>query len=94
MKSQPHLVAFLFDKGLVMHVFTVKQAKEGLKEAMDDVCRDHEPTIIVRKRGKPVVMLSLIDSYNGFQETMYLLGSTANTRRLTRSIAQLRSCPP
>ncbi len=86
MKSPAHLVVLLFNKGLVMHVLTVKQAKEGLKQAMDDVCRDHEPTIIVRKRGKPVVMLSLID-YNGLQETMYLLGSTANTQRLTRSTA-------
>nr|WP_010222746.1 type II toxin-antitoxin system Phd/YefM family antitoxin [Pseudomonas donghuensis] len=92
-KVSRHLVAFLFNKGLVMHVLTVKQAQEGLKQAMDDVCRDHEPTIIVRKRGKPVVMLSLID-YNGFQETMYLLGSTANTQRLTKSIAQLRSSLP
>lgn len=85
-----HLLAFLFDKGIVMHVLTVKQAKEELKQVMDDVCRDHEPTIIVRKRGKPVVMLSLID-YNGFQETMYLLGSTANTQRLKRSVAHQSS---
>lgn len=76
-----------------MHVLTVKQAKEKLKQAMDDVCRDHEPTIIVRKRKKPVVLLSLRD-YNGLQETMYLLGSTTNTQRLKRSVAQLRSSPP
>lgn len=76
-----------------MHVLTVKQAREELKQAMDDVCREHEPIIIVRKRGKPVVLLSLKD-YNAFQETMYLLGSTANTQRLKRSIAQLQSTAP
>ncbi|MFQ6575295.1 type II toxin-antitoxin system Phd/YefM family antitoxin [Pseudomonas sp. UM16] len=76
-----------------MHVLTVKQARKKLKQTMDDVCRDHEPTVIVRKRGKPVVLLPLKD-YNGFQETMYLLGSTANTQRLKISVARLRSSPP
>ncbi|MNP65937.1 Antitoxin YefM [compost metagenome] len=75
-----------------MHVLTVKQARDVLAQAMDDVCRDHEPTVIVRKRGKPVVLISLKD-YNGFQETMYLLSSTANTQRLKQSIARLRTSP-
>ena len=35
-------------------------------------------------------MISLED-YNGMQETMYLLGSSANAKRLRASIDQLRS---
>ena len=35
-------------------------------------------------------MLSL-DDYNGLRETMYLLGSPANAKRLRESIDQLRS---
>jgi antitoxin YefM len=73
-----------------MHVLTFSQARADLKQTMDDVCRDHEPAIITRQRGEPVVMISLED-YNGMQETMYLLGSSANAKRLRASIDQLRS---
>ncbi|MHC2146426.1 type II toxin-antitoxin system Phd/YefM family antitoxin [Pseudomonas sp. 210_17 TE3656] len=73
-----------------MHVLTFSQARADLKQTMDDVCRDHEPAIITRQRGEPVVMLSLED-YNGMHETMYLLGSSKNASRLRSSIAQLRS---
>ncbi|MNJ63210.1 Antitoxin YefM [compost metagenome] len=57
---------------------------------MDDVCRDHEPAIITRQRGEPVVMLSLED-YNGLTETLYLTSSAKNASRLRSSIAQLRA---
>ncbi|HEK1688210.1 TPA: type II toxin-antitoxin system prevent-host-death family antitoxin [Pseudomonas putida] len=73
-----------------MHVITFSQARADLKQTMDDVCRDHEPAIITRQRGEPVVMLSLED-YNGMQETLYLLSSSANAKRLRSSVEQLRS---
>lgn len=57
---------------------------------MDDVCRDHEPAVITRQRGEPVVIMSLED-YNGMRETLYLLDSPANAQRLRESIDQLRS---
>jgi antitoxin YefM len=73
-----------------MHVLTFSQARADLKQTMDDVCRDHEPAVITRQRGEPVVMISL-DDYNGMRETMYLLGSSANAKRLRSSISQLRA---
>jgi antitoxin YefM len=73
-----------------MHVLTFSQARADLKQTMDDVCRDHEPAIITRQRGEPVVMLSLED-YNGINETLHLLGSSKNASRLRSSIAQLRA---
>ncbi|MDE1167250.1 MAG: type II toxin-antitoxin system Phd/YefM family antitoxin [Pseudomonas sp.] len=72
-----------------MHVLTFSQARAGLKQAMDDVCRDHEPAVITRQRGEPVVMMSL-DDYNGITETLYLLSSSANATRLRESIEQLK----
>ena len=69
-----------------MHVITFSQARADLKQTMDDVCRDHEPAVITRQRGEPVVILSLED-YNAMTETMYLLGSEPNATRLRRSIA-------
>ncbi len=69
-----------------MHVITFSQARAGLKQAMDDVCRDHEPTVITRQQGEPVVLLSLED-YNAMEETLYLLSSQENSRRLRESLA-------
>ena len=69
-----------------MNVLTFTQARAGLKQALDDVCRDHEPAIITRQRGEPVVLLSLKD-YNAMEETLNLLGSGGNAKRLRESIA-------
>lgn len=73
-----------------MHILNFCQACADLKQIMDDVCRDHEPTIITRQRGEPVVMLSLED-YNGINDTLHLLGSSKNASRLRSSIAQLQT---
>ncbi|SEI74099.1 antitoxin YefM [Azotobacter beijerinckii] len=73
-----------------MQILNFSQARADLKQTMDDVCRDHEPAVITRQRGEPVVMMSLED-YNGMKETLYLLDSPANAQRLRESIDQLRS---
>ena len=73
-----------------MNVLTFSQARAGLKQAMDDVCRDHEPAVITRQRGEYVVMLSLND-FNSMQETMYLTSTLNNANRLRESIAQLKA---
>ncbi|MFV3305062.1 type II toxin-antitoxin system Phd/YefM family antitoxin [Pseudomonas sp. NY15181] len=73
-----------------MQVLTFTQARADLKQTMDDVCRDHEPAVITRQRGEPVVMISLED-YNGMQETLYLLSSTANAQRLRESVDEVRA---
>jgi antitoxin YefM len=57
---------------------------------MDNVCKDHAPTVITRVNGEHVVMLSLAD-YNSIEETMHLLSSANNASRLRESIAQLRA---
>ncbi|WP_150305247.1 type II toxin-antitoxin system Phd/YefM family antitoxin [Pseudomonas saliphila] len=72
-----------------MHVLNFSQARADLKQTMDDVCRDHEPAVITRQRGEPVVLLSLHD-YNGMMETLYLTQSSANAKRLRQSIDQLQ----
>ncbi|MCK2122120.1 type II toxin-antitoxin system prevent-host-death family antitoxin [Pseudomonas sp. PNPG3] len=69
-----------------MNVLTFSQARAGLKQALDDVCRDHEPALITRQRGDHVVILSLED-YKSMEETLYLLGSGENAKRLRESIA-------
>lgn len=73
-----------------MNILTFSEARAGFKQALDAVCRDHEPTVITRQRGEHVVMISLED-YNSIQETLHLLGSTANAERLRQSIAEFKA---
>jgi antitoxin YefM len=55
---------------------------------MDQVNDDHEPVIVTRAKGKPVVMVSLED-WASMDETAYLLSGPENARRLRESIRQL-----
>lgn len=73
-----------------MNVLTFSEVRAGFKQVMDDVCRDHEPTVITRQRGEHVVLMSL-DDFNSVQETMYLLSSPKNAQRLMESVASLKA---
>ena len=90
-KSSGHLIKFGLMAGtLNMHVLTFTEARSSFKSALDDVCRDHQPLLITRKRGEHAVLLSLED-YNGMLETMHLLSSSKNAKRLAESIADFQS---
>lgn len=71
-----------------MTVITYTAARENLAATMSQVCEDHDPVIITRKRDQAVVMISLED-YESLQETAYLLRSPVNAKRLSEGIAQL-----
>lgn len=73
-----------------MNILTFSEARASFKQALDTVCRDHEPTVITRQRGEHVVMISL-DDYNSMQETLHLLGTPTNADRLRRSIAEFKA---
>ncbi|MGZ5043199.1 MAG: type II toxin-antitoxin system Phd/YefM family antitoxin [Methylobacter sp.] len=68
---------------------TLTEACTKLKTVVDDVCKNHAPTVVTRQNGEPVVMVSLAD-YNSMVETLHLLGNASNARHLTESIAKLR----
>ena len=71
-----------------MTAITYTAARENLAATMNQVCENHDPVIITRKRDQAVVMVSLED-YESLQETAYLLRSPENARRLSEGIAQL-----
>jgi len=73
-----------------MQVVSYSNARAGLKQVMDGVCMNHEPTVITRQKGDHVVMMSLQD-YNSMEETLYLMASPNNARRLMQSIEQVRA---
>ena len=66
------------------------QLRANLSKLMDQVNDDHEPLIVTRANGKPVVILSLED-YDAMDETTYLLSSPANAKALKDAIARLDS---
>jgi len=71
-----------------MNAITYSAARENLASTMTQVCDDHSPVIITRKRDQAVVMLSLED-YESLKETAYLLRSPVNAKRLSEGIAEL-----
>ncbi len=71
-----------------MDTISYTVARANLSKTMQQVCNDHAPIIITRKRESPVVMLSLAD-YQAMEETSYLLRSPANARNLFESIKEL-----
>lgn len=73
-----------------MDVMTYTDARASLKDVMDRVIHDRAEVIVTRKKRESVVILSL-EEYNAIQETLHLLKSPENARRLHRSIAQLEA---
>ena len=68
-----------------MDIINYTEARNNLSWAMDKVCENHTPLAITRRNGKAVVMLSL-DDYNAWEETMYLMRSENNKKRLLQAI--------
>ncbi|GAW33990.1 antitoxin YefM [Roseovarius sp. A-2] len=67
---------------------TSTDLRKNLSAMMDRVNDDHEPVIVTRAKGKPVVMISLED-YQAMDETAYLLASPANAHALRDAIARV-----
>ena len=73
-----------------MDVLSYSETRAKLKEVMDSVVDDHAPVVVTRKRGEAVVMVSLAD-WRAMEETLHLLKSTENARRLQQAIAELEA---
>jgi antitoxin YefM len=64
--------------------------RTGLKNFLDNVEFNNETLIIKRGSGKGTVLLSL-EEYNSIMETLHLLSSKKNARRLFESIEQMKT---
>jgi antitoxin YefM len=62
---------------------------ELLKKVLDEVVENHDVTLVKRRDAEDAVILSLSD-YNAMQETLHLLSTPANARRLAESMTQLK----
>ena len=70
-----------------MNTITINQAEISLRDLVQRIIDDVEPTIVTTETGESVVMLSL-DEYNAWQETLYLLSTPTNAEQLMQSIAE------
>ena len=73
-----------------MKTLSSTDLRANLASVMDQVNDDHEPVIVTRAKGRPVVMVSLED-WASMDETTYLLSSPENARRLRESVRQLEA---
>lgn len=69
---------------------TSTDLRKNLSAYMDRVNDDHEPLLVTRANGKPVLMIS-VEDYDSLDETSYLLSSPANAQALRAAMAQVES---
>jgi antitoxin YefM len=60
-------------------------ARQGLAKLMDSVVSDRRPVVVTRRGAGAVVMLAL-EEYQAMAETLHLLRSPANARRLAKAM--------
>ena len=70
-----------------MAVISYTSLRQNLRGIMDAIVSDRITYEVVRKGQEPVVMLSKQD-FDAMNETLYLLSSQENARRLHESVQQ------
>lgn len=72
-----------------MRVINFSEARNSLKNVIDQVNDDADFTVIARRDAPDAVVMSM-ETFNSLMETVYLLKSPANAAHLARSIEQYR----
>ena len=73
-----------------MRIVNFSDARNSLKDVIDQVVEDADVTVISRRDAPDAVVMSF-DHYTSLMETVHLLSSPANAAHLARSISQFRS---
>lgn len=63
--------------------------KRNLKSCLDSVCINQTPLFIIREKEEDVVVLAKSE-YEAIQETLHLLGSSKNAKRLLSGIEKYK----
>ena len=61
------------------------EIRQNLKKNLDQVCFDHIPLLVTRKKGDNVVIISE-DDYRSLEETAYLSQSPKNLSRILKAL--------
>jgi antitoxin YefM len=72
-----------------MRVVNFSEARNNLKNVVNQVIEDADYTVITRRDAADAVVMSL-DTFNSLMETVHLLKSPANAAHLARSIEEYR----
>lgn len=72
-----------------MEAISYSNARARFAKIMDQVNRDRDGIIITRQNGTSAVLISLED-YESWQETLHLLRSPANAKRLLDSLGSAK----
>jgi len=57
------------------------EVRKSLKSYLDQVCSEHTPLLVTRRKGENIMFLSE-DDYRSLEETAYLSRSPLNLKRL------------
>lgn len=68
-----------------MQAVSYSEARENLKAMIDKVVADRAPLAITRQRGEGAVLISESE-WASIEETLYLLSSPANAKRLLEAV--------
>jgi antitoxin YefM len=67
------------------HEISYSQMRKSLKGYLDQVCIEHKPLLVTRRKGENVMLLSE-DDYRSLEETAYLSRSPRNLKRLLEAL--------
>jgi antitoxin YefM len=68
-----------------MEIIGYSAARQRLAELMETVVADRRPIVVTRQKAPAVVMLAL-EEYEAMAETLHLLRSPKNARRLQKAV--------
>jgi antitoxin YefM len=73
-----------------MEVLNYTEFRNNLAKSLDKVNDDAETVIVSRSKGKNVVVMGLTE-YNSLMETLHLVKSEANRKRLQEAIDEMNN---
>ena len=73
-----------------MRIMTYTNARNNLRQLIDDVVDSSEETVVTSKDGRDVVVMSLAD-YNGWTTTNHLFSTPENTSRLLKAVEDVKA---
>jgi len=73
-----------------MEVLNYTEFRKNLAHNLDKVNDDAETVIVSRTKGKNVVIMAL-EEYNSLMETLHIVKSEANRKRLQEAIDEMNS---
>ena len=73
-----------------MEILNYTEFRTNLTKSLNKVTDDAEIVVVSRSKGKNVVVMAL-EEYNSIQETLHLMSTPANRRRLEQAITEMET---